>query len=124
VNDMSIISFFAVSCETREVHRDPDLRTHYYRNSFEQCLKALKEYAEKEQMDVKQVNPTHGEIYLLGSGFDVIVTALQLSPIETGVDLKVNIFNLIGFNRPKKRALSIYKHLDSTLNFKGISLHP
>lgn len=121
---MSFMSFFQVSCETREVHRDLDLRTHYYRNSFEQCLKAVKAYAEKEQIDVKQVNPTHGEIYLLGNGFDVIVTALQLSPIETGVDLKVNYFNLIGLNRPKKRALEIYKYMDSALNFKGVSLHP
>lgn len=121
---MSIISFFSTTCETRELHRDVELRTRYYRNSFNQCLEALKKYAEIEQLDMKYVNPIHGELYLLGNGFDMIITVTQINPQESGIDIKVNYFGIIGMNKPKKKALHLYKNLDSALRFKGVSLHP
>ncbi|MDD4183789.1 MAG: hypothetical protein WC251_04175 [Candidatus Izemoplasmatales bacterium] len=121
---MSILSFFSTTCETRELHRDPDLRTKYYRNSFNQCLEALKKYAEAENLDLKNVNPVHGELYMLGNGFDMIITVTQITPQESGIDIKVNVFGLMGMNKPKKRALELYAFLDSSLRFKGVSLHP
>ncbi|MBN2541198.1 MAG: hypothetical protein JXB08_06715 [Bacilli bacterium] len=121
---MSIKSFFSPSCETREMHVDPALRTHYYRNNFKQVVEGLTKLAEKNNMAVKDINEIHKEIYLIGNGFDCIVTVSQISPIEAGIDFKINFFSAVGFGRPVKKALKLFKDLAEILNFKGIALHP
>jgi len=121
---MSIKNFFSNTCETRELHRDSSLRTNYYRNNFNQVLNALNEIANELHLEVKNVDKIHKEIYLLGSGYDIIVTLSEITPIEIGVDLKLNWFSGFGYNRPKKKVLEIYAKLKEKLRFKGISLHP
>jgi hypothetical protein len=121
---LSVRSFFSPSCETRELHTDPALRTRYYRNNFNQVVAGISTLAEKNQMEVKDVNNVHKEIYLLGNGFDVIVTVSQMTPVEAGIDFKVNMFSSMGFNRPRKKVVKFYEELKNILNFKGVSLHP
>ncbi len=121
---MSIKSFFSPSCETRELHSDPELRTNYYRNKFKDIVEALQKLAEQNHMEVREVNEIHKEVYMIGNGFDAIVTISQMTPIEAGIDFKVNYFSAIGFGRPKKKVLHFYAELKNLLNFKGISLHP
>jgi len=121
---MSITSFFLSSAESRELHSDVELRTRYYRNNFKDCLKVVQKLANELKMDVREVNEQHGEIYLIGNGFDAIITAIQLTPIETGIDIKVNYFSFAGFGRPRKRIIELFKYLDANLKFKGVALHP
>jgi len=121
---MSIRGFFSPSCETRELHRDPELRTRYFRNKFNDVIQGLEELASLNRMVVKDINKEHREAYLLGNGFDCIVTITMTTPIEAGIDLKINVFSAIGFGRPKKKALKLYADLKGILNFKGVSLHP
>ena len=121
---MSIKSFFTNSIETREMHRDPELRTNYYRNNFNQVLEALNTIAQEEHVEVRNVDKIHKEIYMLGDGFDMIVTLTEITPVEIGIDFKVNWFTGFGFNRPKKKVLLFYSKLKQILRFKGISLHP
>ena len=118
------MSIFANSCETRELHSHQELRTRYYRNNFRQCVEAIKKYAEETALDVRNVNEDHKEIYLLGNGFDMIVTVTLVTPVEAGIDVKINTFTFIGLNRPKKKAVAFYQAMDKSLNFKGVSLHP
>lgn len=121
---MGLADFFASTCETRELHRDAQLRTRYYRNRFEQCQTAIEKFAAAHKLQVADVNLVHREIYLVGSQYDCIVTVSQLSPIESGIDLKVNMAGSFGWGKPKKIAIALYKYLDSVLAFKGVSLHP
>ena len=121
---MSLASFFSSTCETRELHADAQLRTRYYRNSFKDVVTAFEKIAQEEQYDLRDVNQTHGEIYLLANGFDMIATVSQITPIESGIDFKINYFGFAGFGRPKAKAVALYKKLDSFLKFKGVSLHP
>lgn len=121
---MSFTEFFHTTCETRELHSAKELRTRYYRNNFKQCLEALKQLAKQDELDLKNVNEAHGEVYLLGNGFDCIVTMIQVTPIETSIDFKINYFSTIGLGRPKKKAIYFYQFLDKALQFKGVSLHP
>jgi len=121
---MSLSSFFSPSCETRELHSDEVLRTRYYRNNFTQVVEAFKKLSEQMDFDVQNINREHTELYLISNGFDCIVTVSQITPIESGVDLKINVFGAIGFGKPKKRAIELYRGLDKTLQFKGVSLHP
>lgn len=120
---MGISNFFTNTLETREMHRDGDLRTRYYRNNFDQCLDVIRALAKKSDLDIRDVNKAHGEIYLLGNGFDVIVTISQINPIESGVDFKINYFSTFGWGKPRKRIVEFYKYLDANLKFKGVSLH-
>jgi hypothetical protein len=121
---MGFMSFFQATVETRELHSDSELRTRYYRNNFDQCLEAVKKLAAKEGLEVRDVNKTHGEIYMLGNGFDAIITVCQVNPIEAGIDFKINFFSYFGLGRPKKKAVAFFKFLDSELKFKGVALHP
>ena len=121
---MSLRSFLSPMCETRELHTDPQLRTRYYRNNFKQVIEALKTVAAENQMELREVNEIHKEIYMVGNGFDVIITVALITPIEAGIDMKINYFSAIGFNKPKKKALQIYEQLKKLLAFKGLSLHP
>jgi len=121
---MSFKSFLSPSCETRELHSDPQLRTRYYRNNFSQVVTGLRQLAANHNLDVREVNETHKEVYILGNGFDCIVTVSLVTPVEAGIDFKLNMFSSIGFGRPKKRVVEFYEELKKILNFKGISLHP
>jgi hypothetical protein len=121
---VSIGSFFSTSCETREMHSDPQLRTRYYRNKFEKCVEALEQYAAKEHLRMEAVDKVHGEIFMVGLDYECIVTISQINPIESGIDLKVNKNGSVGWGKPKKMVLDLYRFLDSQLNFKGVSLHP
>ncbi len=121
---MSIRSFFSPRSETKELHAEQELRTRYYRNTFKQCLEAVKAMAEEKNLEVRDVNMEHGEVYLLGFGYDVITTITKVTPIEVGIDFKVNFFTTFGFNRPKNKISELYDALDDRLNFKGVSLHP
>lgn len=121
---LSIRAFFSPSCETRELHTDPELRTRYYRAKYKDVINALQKVAKQNDMQIRDVNDVHKEVYMLGNGFDTIVTIAQVSPIEAGIDLKINSFSAMGLGRPKKKALKIYQDLKGILTFKGLSLHP
>lgn len=121
---MSLASFFTSTCETRELHSDASLRTRYYRNSYKQAFEALKSLEKELDFDIRDVNDTHGEIYIISNGYEIIVTMVQVTPIETGIDFKVNTFSAIGFGRPRKIAIQFYKEFDRLLKFKGVALHP
>lgn len=121
---MSLKTFFANTIETRELHRDPQLRTNYYRNNFTQVLEALKTIAAEDHMEIKNIDKVHKEIYMLGSGYDIIVILSEITPVEIGIDFKVNWFTGFGYNRPKKKVLFYYAKLKELLRFKGVSLHP
>jgi len=120
---MGLTTFFMNTCETREMHREGELRTRYYRNNFDQCLEAVKTMGGKYDLEIRDVNKMHGEIYLLGNGYDVICTVCQVNPIEAGIDFKINYFSTFGWGRPQKRVVEFYKFLDANLKFKGVSLH-
>ncbi len=121
---MSIKSFFSNSCETRELHIDPQLRTNYYRNRVSEIVDAIKKIAESQRMDLDNYDEQHKEMHFIGPNFDMIVTMSEINPIECGVDFKVNFFVMIGGHRPKNKVVLFYKELKKLLNFKGVSLHP
>ncbi|MFA7075514.1 MAG: hypothetical protein WC152_02470 [Candidatus Izemoplasmatales bacterium] len=121
---MSLKTFLSNTAETRELHQEPGLRTNYYRNNFNQVLEAIQAIAQEEQLEIKSINKIHKEIYMLGNGYDIIVTISEITPVELGVDFKVNWFSGFGFNKPKKRVIALYAELKERLRFKGVSLHP
>ena len=118
------MGIFQTTVETRELHKKEKLRTHYYRNNFKQIVNAFKEIVEQDNMEIHDVNEQYGDVFLVGDGYEVIASVIQLTPIETSVDFKVNWFATFGLNRPEKKAIHLYEELDKRLTFKGTVLHP
>ena len=118
------MSIFSTSIETREVHKNENLRTHYYKNNFKDVRKAVEKMVNEEDLQLYDVNERFGDILVCGDGFEIIFSVIQINPIETSVDLKINYFVTIGWNRPLKKAIHVFEYLDSHLNFKGQMLHP
>ena len=118
------MSIFQTTIETRELHKKDKLRTHYYRNNFDQVKKALEQIAEEDNMQVQNVNRQYGDIYIIADGYEVICSVIQITPIETSVDFKINYFSTFGWGRPEKKAIHLYERLDALLSFKGTLLHP
>jgi len=117
------MSIFQTTIETRELHKKENLRTRYYRNTFEQVIKALKKICEEEDIQMQNVDKRYGDVYMISQNYEVMATILQITPIETSVDFKVNYFSTFGWNKPEKTAVHLYKRLDEMLTFKGTMLH-
>ena len=118
------MSIFQNSIETRENHKNPNLRTRYYKNSFNQVKKAMEKICSEEDMQLQQVNERFGEMYICAFGYEVFVTAIEMSPIETSVDFKINYFSTFGWNRPEKKAIHLFERLNKMLIYRGQMLHP
>ncbi len=121
---MGAFDFLKTISETREMHSVKAFRTHYYKTNYNKVKDAVLAFAKEDDYTAKNIDDTHGELYLQGKKSHIIVSIVQVTPIETAVDLKVQYYGMIGFNRPKKAIQKTYAYLDQHLPFKGISLHP
>ena len=118
-----MINIFTTSLETSERNKKEELKTHYYKTSFQGVLKALNKIAEEGWLEIHEYNETYGEIYLVGDGYECIVTVTEMNRYESGVDFKINYFSIMGFGRPYKLAVKLYDLLNKELPFKGKELH-
>lgn len=121
---MGLFDFTKTICETEEMHKDKELRTRYYKSSYTKAKDEIIAFCNKSGMDIENVDDAHGEIFIQTKKFHVILSVIQVSVVETAVDIKVQTYGGLGFNLPKKTALAIYNHLNNNLQFKGVSLHP
>ena len=121
---MGLFSFINNTAETKELHADVDLRSRYYKTNYQKVKAVVLEYAKDINVDVRNIDDAHREIFLQGSRYHIIVSMVQVTPIETSVDFKVEQYGLMGFGRPKKRILEFYAYLNQSLTFKGVGLHP
>jgi len=121
---MGLKTFLTNNAETRETHTDPDLRSRYYRTTFKKVRLTIEQYCDDEGIVVVNVDESHGEMFLQTSKHHMIASIIQVNPLETAVDLKVQTYQLIGRNIPKARIIKMYKYLNENLTFKGVGLHP
>lgn len=82
--------------ETHETHRDPTLRTRYYRKSKNDMMTAI-DYLIKNKLrgwKLVHVEAEHGEILATkrhGVGMsDVVVTVFSMTPLRSAVDVAVS----------------------------------
>lgn len=118
------MGFLSPLAETKELHSDVTLRSHYYKTNYQKTKAVIIEYAKEHKIDVRNIDDEHKELFLQASKYHVIVSMVQVTPYETSVDLKVELYTMVGFNRPKKKIIALYEYLDKQLQFKGIGLHP
>lgn len=121
---MGFMSFIGNSAETSELNSIGSLRSRYYRANYAKTKAIIQEMANEFKLDIRNVDDQHGEILLQSNKFHIVVTIISVNPIETSVDFKVLMYAFLGFNRPQKKIVEMYKYLDSKMTFKGVGLHP
>ena len=121
---MGFLDFFSNNTETSELHAIQDLRTRYYKTNFKKVKQEIEAHCDKQGIVLKHVDEVHGEMFLQTAKYHMIVSIVQVTPLETAVDMKVQTYKIAGMNEPKKRIIEMYAFLDTKLPFKGTSLHP
>lgn len=121
---MGLKSFINSLAETKELHSDITLRSRYYKANYSKIKNVIMKYAELNKLDVQNVDDVHREILLQSRKYHIIISIVQVSPIESSVDLKIEVYSMIGMGRPRKQIINFYSYLDTNLEFKGVGLHP
>ncbi|PLR81498.1 hypothetical protein CVD25_16915 [Bacillus canaveralius] len=121
---------YSKQCETKENHPDSDLKTRYYKGSFNQVFQAAEEiFKNDSNCRVTSVAKEHGEIAVEVKGnvpAFLIVTIITVKPYETAIDMNISTekFSLAGFHRSlKNELLSFYKKFDERFTYIGSGKH-
>lgn len=112
------MGIFQTTVETRDNHKKEQLRTHYYRNTFKQIVRATEKIVNEEDMIIHNLDENYKELYLIGDGFEIIVSVVEVTPAECAIDFKVNYFSTFGWGRPEKKAIHMFEKYDKNLNLK------
>ena len=121
---MSFNSWLSTISETKELHSLASLRSRYYKANYEQAKAIVLDCAKQMNTTVRNIDDTHREILIQSNKYHIVVSFVQVNPIETSIDFKVQIYGIVGRNRPQKMILKYYDYLNSNLTFKGVGLHP
>ncbi len=121
---MGFKEFLSNNAETSELHQDGGLRSRYYKASFKKVRDVIQEFSTLKDIVILNVDEVHGEMFLQTTKYHMIVSIVQVNPLETAVDVKVQTYQLIGRGVPKNKVLELYDHLNNNLTFKGVGLHP
>ncbi len=121
---MGFFSFLNNTAETKELHSDAELRSRYYKTNYPKAKAVVLEHVNDLKASVRNIDDEHKELFIQGDRYHIIVSLVQVNPIETSIDFKVEVYGLAGFGRPKKKIVEFYQYLDQNLSFKGVGLHP
>lgn len=121
---MGFLDSFKTTFETREKHPLRDFQTHYFKANLKTTKATLLTIIKKEGWTVETENDRFGELFVRGKKHHLIITMIQTSPQEVAVDIKVQVYQLIGFKKPQKMITFIYQELANQLTLKGTGLHP
>lgn len=90
----AILTRFEKQCETKENHKDEQLKTHYYKGTFKQLFEQVEKLlAQDGKYIVDHISQEHGEISVKiknGKTFFLIITLVAVRPYEVAVDLHIS----------------------------------
>lgn len=121
---MGLFDFASNIAETYETNMNNKLKTHYYKERYNNIKQIVLNYALVNKITVRSEDDAHGEIYLQAGNYHMIISIIQITPFETAVDIKVQTYRLLGLFKPVKLILTMFNHINSKANFKGVGLHP
>lgn len=121
---MGFFDIFSNNAETKEQHNVIELRSRYYKSSYKKIKAEIEGYCAKENIKIKHIDDNHNEIFIQTNKYHMIISIVQLNPLESSVDIKVQTYRILGMNMPKKLIYNMYAVLNSKLTFKGTNLHP
>lgn len=117
---MGLFDFFIKDIETSDFHSNPKMRTHYYKTDYRQTKDAILSYLKSQNYHVENIDDKYGEIFVQQPRFHMIFSIRKANVLNSSVDIKVSVYNLIGANRPQKLITQAYAYLDKALPFIGV----
>ncbi len=115
----SIFQRFFRECETSDHHFDEQLKSHYYKASFDKVYQAVfNMFKRNPQIEIVSESKERGEIGLYMNNHlkpFIVATVIQVRPFETAVDFKVSTekFSLFGlYPKLRKLIIEFYRELD------------
>jgi len=121
---MAFFDFVSTIAETKETHQRMQLRTRYYKTRYNKMKDQILDYCKVSNLYVKNEDDVHGELFLQANGYHMIVSIVQVSPMECAVDIKVQTYGLIGLFKPMKIIQKCFAYIDKKVEFKGVELRP
>lgn len=122
----SLFQRFQKECETNDNHFDPDLKSHYYKASFDKVYQAVLDIFQNDKdFKISSTSKERGEIainMLKRPKAFIVATVVQVRPFETAVDFMVSSeqFSVTGlYPTLKKEVVKFYRILDQQLPLIG-----
>lgn len=122
----SILTRFQKQCETKENHKDEQLKTHYYKGSYKQLFELMVNLlAQDKKYNIEHISQEHGEISVKiknGSTYFLIITLVGVRPYEVAVDLHISTesFSVFGsYPMLKNEVETLYQNLNKVASLIG-----
>ena len=125
----NVQDFFSTHQETSENHRDPQLRSHYYKSTPKKALATVQDIIKQiPGYTITSVSEDRGEISVnitKPQKAFMVITVISIRPFETAVDFSVTTDRLLpaSFGLSKKVIISLYKRLDNTNELIGTGIN-
>ncbi len=117
---MGFFDFFIRDVETSDRHNNPLLRTHYYRSEYQKTKETVINYLKRNNYKVVNIDDNYGEIFVEASSFHMIFSIRKSQVLNSSVDIKVSVYNLIAGYKPHKLIKAVYEFLDKELPVVGV----
>jgi hypothetical protein len=123
---LSIFTRFQKSCETKENHTDEQLKTHYYRGTYNQLFALVEDLLRNDtRYEIEHVSKEHGEFSVKlrgGTPYFYIITIIAVKPLEVAVDIHISTeaFSFLGqYPFLKKEIVVFYQKLNKMASLIG-----
>lgn len=126
---MGFKDIFRNQAETRDRHKDEQLKTRYYKVSKYKALETVKSMIESDpRIKLLSFSEDHGEItaeYIKPKKAFMVATVIMVFPQRTAIDFtlttKTGLLPM-DFGFSKREVLYLYQKLDKQLPFAGVGL--
>jgi hypothetical protein len=123
---LSIFTRFQKNCETKDNHADEQLKTHYYKGTYNQLFDLVENLLRKDSRYViEHVSKEHGELSVKligGKPCFYIITIVAVKPLEVAVDIHISTeaFSLLGvYPFLKNEVVVFYQKLNKNATLIG-----
>lgn len=117
----TIAKYFSDHAETKDVHMDPSLQTHYYKTTADKGLNMLETlFQSNHKYRVHAISRERGEIsatIVKGKKAFVVATVIMVRPYRTAIDFSVTTESMLPFDfgYSHKVIHQLYLHTDKEL---------
>ena len=120
-------AFLNSHVETSERNPDETLRTHYYKTTKDNMMKAIREWVEKDdRFTLLDESKERGEMSInvvKGKKGFLVVTVMNIRPFKTSVDFSFTVEKGFNLGYGQKLIRQLYSKLDKEHTFVGVGVN-